>query len=111
MRMYKYLMLLGLCGLSAQGAEYRIKANPGDTVIVEVPNAGTPTPVPIPTPEPEPVPVPPSAAIGVGLNLTGPDDWNAGAHMRPLVDVMKTAREIAPNRWRVLTAGDIKSPD
>lgn len=94
---------------AAFAAQYEIKLNPGDSLTITAPEAApVPPPAvpPEPPPQPEPVPVPqptPGATIGLGVNLPGPDDWNMGARAKVFVNVMKTARQIATNRWRVLT--------
>ena len=100
-------------------AQYSIKLNPGDSVIVEAPSAlPTPTPVPEPIPEPVPTPVPtPPSMTSLGINLPGPDDWNMGARAKVFVDVMKSARCISgavgadgwptgASTWRALTTSN-----
>lgn len=94
-----------LCVSQAFGAQYNIKLNPGDTVLVEA--------VTVTTPPVEPV----AATIPLGVNLPGMDDWNAGARAKIFVDVMKTARCIqgavgpdgwptGASKWRVLTTSN-----
>jgi len=97
----KLLILLLCAALSAPAAQYNIKLNPGDSVLVEAVTVTAPpvTPPVIP-------PVVPAATIPLGINLPGCDDWNMGARAKLFVDVMKTARLINTNRWRVLTTSN-----
>lgn len=95
------LLSLFLLAALAHGAQYNIKLNPGDSVLVEAVTVTAPAPVPEPTPQP------PAATIPLGVNLAGPNDWDMSAFTRISPDLMTFAREIAANRWRVLTAGDI----
>lgn len=107
-RFRKCLSAIALLALSAHGAQYNIKLNPGDSVLVEAVTATGPV---------VPVPVPPIATIPLGVNLPGMDDWNAGARAKIFVDVMKTARCIqgavgadgwpaGASKWRVLTTSN-----
>lgn len=97
----KLLTLLLCTALSAPAAQYQIKLNPGDSVLVEAVTVTAPpvTPPVIP-------PVVPASTIPLGINLPGCDDWNMGARAKLFVDVMKTARLINTNRWRVLTTSN-----
>lgn len=94
--MTRTFMTALFCVTQAMGAQYSIKLQPGDSVLVEA--AATTTPPPT---------VPPvQNIIPLGINLPGCDDWNMGARAKLFVDVMKTARLINTNRWRVLTTSN-----
>lgn len=96
--MRKLLSLFLLAAL-AHGAQYQIKLNPGDSVLVEAVTVTAPVPEPVPGPTP-------TSNVSLGINLPGPDEWNTGARGKMFVDLRTTAREIATNRWRVLTSDD-----
>jgi len=98
----KLLALLLCAALTAPAAQYNIKLAPGDSVLVEAVTVTAPpvTPPVIP-------PVVPAAKTPMGVNLSGGNDWDGSAFTRIPPDLMPFAREIAANRWRVLTAGDI----
>ena len=81
-------------------ATYTVTLQPGDSVTVTAPGAVTPTPIPTPV-----------ATIPLAVNLTAPDDWNMGARAKVFVDVMRTARLIGTNKYRVLTTSNNQAPD
>lgn len=91
-----------LCVSQAFAAQYSIKLpaplNAGDTLTLIAPQTG-PQPTPIPAPVPQ-------TGVPLGINLPGCDEWNMGARAKLFVDVMKTARLINTNRWRVLTTSN-----
>jgi len=108
----KLLALLLCAALSAPAAQYQIKLNPGDSVLVEAVTVTAPPVTPPVVP-----PVVPAAKTPMGVNLPGMDDWNAGARAKIFVDVMKTARCIqgavgadgwptGSSKWRVLTTSN-----
>jgi len=99
--MTRKLLALLLCAALFPAAQYSIKLNPGDSVLVEAVTVTAPPVTPPVVP-----PVTPAAKTPMGVNLPGMDDWNGGARAKLFVDVMKTARLINTNRWRVLTTSN-----
>jgi len=99
--MTRKLLTLLLCAALFPAAQYQIKLNPGDSVLVEAVTVTAPpvTPPVIP-------PVTPAATIPLGINLPGPDEWGTGARAKMFVDLRTTAREIRANVFRVLTSDD-----
>lgn len=99
--MTRTLLILALCATQCFGAQYNVKLNPGDSVLVEAVTVTSPV-------DPPPVVAPPVVpTIPFGVNLSGGNDWDGSAFTRIPPDLMTFARQIGTNKWRVLTAGDI----